>query len=1061
MFAVLFSLFTFGVHAQPLSGTVTIDAANATGGTNYQTFNAFAAAVNTAGVAAPGLVVDVVPNSGPYIEQVTFTQITGASAANKIVINGNGNLLQFTATISTQPWTILLSGTDYMTINDLNVEGLSPSWALVCILTGNANYNSFNRCSFKTPANTTTSLHTPFAISGSNTSPTSTGASGNFNAITSCTMMNGYYGISLYSSTSAPYQEGNRFDRCLVEDFYYSGFYSYYAKGNQLTRSKLHRPTRTASPTIYGVYVIVNHGAKISGNLVESFYANHLNASSTCYPIYAYQSPTANMDQNEVSNNIIRDMKTNGTIQGIYSYYNYRIFNNTVDLDWAGATSANTIYGIYTYGTAGYPVSCENNLITCRRGGAGNARYGIYFGIGSSVSPMNNNNIHMKAASGLNYIGNNAGVAVLHTSLTAWRALGYDLNGDTLDPIYSSSTSVMPTNPLLNNRAVPKGLVFDQAQNIRNQSTPDIGALEFLEPACTGTPGGISVLAPTTAVCPNEIVDLTITPLTTTTGIQYGWQYSTISNVGPWTQVPNSGSVEFQTLPVTGNIWYSVVSTCTNVGGGALTSVAHLTLSGTTTNTVRYFDGFEKIGKNDRLPNCSWAASNLGASCKTYTTSLTGNRTPMNGTSYGNFSAPTAIAGDYFYTNGIYLSPGVTYSASSWYVTDGQNGWSEYAMFIGPNQSTTGLVPVATTGLSNHTNAFYKPLSSTFTVSTPGLYHLAIKARNINSTGGFLSFDDVEITAPCTLNSPTVVLSPAGSIQGCIGQGVLISAAGANTYTWNGTSFGNSLSYIVTGNGNINLAATNTLAGCTSNIVIPVLASQSPIMGILAPNPSVCKGSSVILTAYGANNYNWTTGATTSTISVSPTVTTSYTVTGVNTSGCNASISQQITVTEAANILAFSSAENICAGDIVTLSGVNASTYTWSANNAYLIGASVNVQPPVTTTYTLEGTDAANCKGLAKVVTVNVSACVGINEANASLSGTKLYPNPNNGEFTLEFASESEKSIEVIDLTGRLVVATKANGTKAEINIKDLSAGVYYVKIKSDNASTVVKFVKQ
>lgn len=59
---------------------------------------------------------------------------------------------------------------------------------------------------------------------------------------------------------------------------------------------------------------------------------------------------------------------------------------------------------------------------------------------------------------------------------------------------------------------------------------------------------------------------------------------------------------------------------------------------------------------------------------------------------------------------------------------------------------------------------------------------------------------------------------------------------------------------------------------------IPGVASTSSV--------TPCGGSNVILTASGANSYTWSTGATTSTISITPSVTTNYIVTGM-TAGCS------------------------------------------------------------------------------------------------------------------------------------------------------------------------------
>src|SRR6478672_11831445 len=126
---VLLSIMSFKLGAQALSGVYTINGANATNfptGTNFQTFNAFATAINAGGVSGP---VEVNVANGTFNEQVTFTQIAGMSPSKKVTINGNGSTLTFNGT-SGAPHTILLNGTDYLTVNDLNIIGSNTTYAL-------------------------------------------------------------------------------------------------------------------------------------------------------------------------------------------------------------------------------------------------------------------------------------------------------------------------------------------------------------------------------------------------------------------------------------------------------------------------------------------------------------------------------------------------------------------------------------------------------------------------------------------------------------------------------------------------------------------------------------------------------------------------------------------------------------------------------------------------------------------------------------------------------------------------------------------------------------------
>src|SRR4051812_20991764 len=96
-----FGLLSLAASSQ-ISGVVTVNSASPTAGTNYQNFTALATALNSSGINGP-LTVNVIANSGPYVEQPQFMAIPGSTSGNRIVINGNGNTLSFNSTNSAQP----------------------------------------------------------------------------------------------------------------------------------------------------------------------------------------------------------------------------------------------------------------------------------------------------------------------------------------------------------------------------------------------------------------------------------------------------------------------------------------------------------------------------------------------------------------------------------------------------------------------------------------------------------------------------------------------------------------------------------------------------------------------------------------------------------------------------------------------------------------------------------------------------------------------------------------------------------------------------------------------
>lgn len=74
------------------------------------------------------------------------------------------------------------------------------------------------------------------------------------------------------------------------------------------------------------------------------------------------------------------------------------------------------------------------------------------------------------------------------------------------------------------------------------------------------------------------------------------------------------------------------------------------------------------------------------------------------------------------------------------------------------------------------------------------------------------------------------------------------------------------------------------------------------------------------------------------------------------------------------------------------------------------------------------------------------------------IEGLSVYPNPNNiGKVYITSRSNQEKKVEIFDVLGKKVVDTTM-GTK-ELNISNLTPGVYILKIKEGEASATRKLI--
>lgn len=105
-------------------------------------------------------------------------------------------------------------------------------------------------------------------------------------------------------------------------------------------------------------------------------------------------------------------------------------------------------------------------------------------------------------------------------------------------------------------------------------------------------------------------------------------------------------------------------------------------------------------------------------------------------------------------------------------------------------------------------------------------------------------------------------------------------------------------------------------------------------------------------------------------------------------------------------------------------------------------------------------TDAATGCSNSASVSIVVDNCTGVNSKAVSAS-LSVYPNPNNGEFVIELGNSEAKTIELSDLTGRVILSESTTKDKISVNIRALTNGVYFVKIKGADSTDIIKVVKQ
>jgi len=310
-------------------------------------------------------------------------------------------------------------------------------------------------------------------------------------------------------------------------------------------------------------------------------------------------------------------------------------------------------------------------------------------------------------------------------------------------------------------------------------------------------------------------------------------------------------------------------------------------------------------------------------------------------------------------------------------------------------------------------------------------------------------------TAQVSINvnpAPNAVITPQSTTTFCIGGNVQLVASGGTGYSWSpGTSLSATNIATVTASPTSSLTYTVTVAGantCTKTASILVTVNQLPNVGVSTPSSIVCTGNSTTLNASGAATYSWNNAGTLSastgaSVTASPTIATTYTVTGTSAAGCSNTAQQAITVNTIPNVSVNTSAASICVGSSATLTASGATNYSWSPSTGLntTVGASVIASPTSNQTYIVTGSNTGvGCSATAQqAIVVNTNPTV-----SATQDGTILCPG---GTIMLHSATANGNTYQWY-LNGTPIFNATSTDYGATV------AGNYYVVVANGNSCT-------
>ena len=371
----------------------------------------------------------------------------------------------------------------------------------------------------------------------------------------------------------------------------------------------------------------------------------------------------------------------------------------------------------------------------------------------------------------------------------------------------------------------------------------------------------LTVNTPTVAICSGKSTTLTVTG----SGTSYSWTPSTGLSATTGTNVVASP---------TATTIYTITATlgsCTGVVSSTVTVNTTPTVTVTPTAYTLCSGGGRDLSAGGAT-SYSWTPS-TGLSA---TTGTLVNASPTSSTIYtvtGTTGSCSSIA-----TSAITINPtpALTVNSPTVAICNGNST----TLTVSGSGTTYSWTPLTGLSATSGTNVVASPTATTIYAITATLGSCT---KVVSST--------------VTVNSlPSLTITPS-STSICIGSSASLTASGANTYSWSpGTGLSSTSTASVSANPTVTTTYTLTgtsSIGCTSTKTITITVNPLPTIAISAsPRPAIYQvGKNVVLTASGASTYTWATvtglsSYTSATVTASPTVTTTYTVTGTDANTC-------------------------------------------------------------------------------------------------------------------------------------------------------------------------------
>ncbi len=334
-------------------------------------------------------------------------------------------------------------------------------------------------------------------------------------------------------------------------------------------------------------------------------------------------------------------------------------------------------------------------------------------------------------------------------------------------------------------------------------------------------------------------------------------------------------------------------------------------------------------------------------------------------------------------------------------------------------------------------------INDSLSATLGGDYSILVNNSAIACTDTSKLFTLVQNTLPSVFAGTNQLICDQSSVA-------LLASGDSALYSWdngvvNGVPFvqvGDTVLYTVTATDSNN---------CTNTAQVTVILLPLPVVNA-GMDQAICEGLTIVLSATGDSaNYTWDNGIVNGVAFLQTMDSVVYTVTAVDTNNCVNTDQVWVQIKPLPQVYAGNDTL-LCTNHFPYLLNATGTGTIYSWNTGQM-GSQISILTGGL--YIATGVGSNGCSN-ADSILISENACLSLEENNFDF---KIYPNPTRGMVTIELTNFSTAEMEIMNSTGQIIVQQQLNHALVQIPMGEFGPGVYYIRIKNQEAYTVKRII--